>query len=213
MDHPDRRVDARVLERDLRRIFGTRLQSLSTYGDGTHALVVVDTLTVDDLHACAERTAAWHAAQLATPLLLAAHEFESALDAFPLEFGAIIAHHTVVFGKAPFDGLAVDPADLRRAIEVQARSQLIHLREGFLETRGDANALALLIADSAPAFGALVESVRRLNPSFDPVASAKEILALAGAHDVAASEAERIFPAYVEAVERLVKYVDTWTQQ
>ena len=211
MDHPDRRADVRVLERDLRRIFGTRLQSLSTYGDGAHALVIVDTLTVDDLHACAERTAAWHEAHLATPLVLAGHEFESALDAFPLEFGAILAHHTVVLGKAPFDGLTVDPADLRRAIEVQARSQLIHLREGFLETRGDANALALLIVDSAPAFTALVESVRRLNPSFDPGTGAKAIVALVGAHDIAAAEAERIFPAYVEAVERLVTYVDQWT--
>jgi|SRR5579871_4051993 len=204
-------ADVRVLERDLRRIFGDRLQSLSTYGDGAHALVIVTTLTVDDLHACAERTAAWHAAHLATPLLLAAHEFESALDAFPLEFGAILAHHTVVAGKAPFDGLTVESADLRRAVEVQARSQLIHLREGFLETRGDANALALLIVDSAPAFTALVASVRRLNAAFDPGPAAKPILALAGAHDLAAADAERLFPAYVDAVERLVNYVDRWT--
>jgi hypothetical protein len=211
MDHPASTADVRVLERDLRRIFGTRLQSLSTYGDGAHALVIVERLTVDDLHACAERTAAWHAAHLATPLVLAAHEFESSLDAFPLEFGAILARHTLVTGSAPFDGLTVDPVDLRRAIEVQARSQLIHLREGFLETRGNANALALLVLDSAPAFTALVASVRRLSAGFDPGDGARPVLALVGAHDLAAAEAERIFPGYVEAVERLVTHVDQWT--
>ena len=36
-------------------------------------------------------------------------------------------------------------ADLRRACEVQARSHLLHLREGYLETRGRADALSDLI--------------------------------------------------------------------
>ena len=210
MAHSDAKADVRVLERDLRTIFGARLQSLSTYGDGAHALVIVDALTADDLRACAARAAAWHGAHLATPLLLAAHEFESALDAFPLEFGAILADHTVVAGKAPFDSLRVDPADLRRAIEVQARSQLIHLREGYVEARGSANHLSLLMFDSAPAFKALVDSVRRLDPAFDAGPGAKPILALVGAHDLAAADAERLFAPYLETLERLVDHVDTW---
>jgi hypothetical protein len=213
MEHSNGPADVRVLERDLRNIFGARLRSISTYAAGAHTLVIVETLTAADLRACAERTSAWHDAHLATPLLLAAHEFESSLDAFPLEFGAILAHHTVVAGKPPFDGLQVDPADLRRGVEVQARSQLIHLREGYVETRGDANGVSLLIVDSAPAFKALLESVRRLDPAFDAGAVAKEIAALAGAHDLASSEAERLFPRYLEAVERLVMHVDRWTGQ
>ena len=89
-------------------------------------------------------------------------EFADSRDAFPLEFGAILADHTVVAGQNPFDGLAVDPADLRRACEVQARSHLLHLREGYLETRGRADALAVLIVRSAPPFAALLQSVARL---------------------------------------------------
>jgi len=211
MGHSDATGDVRRLERDLRAIFGARLQSLVTYGGGAHTLAIVDTLTTLDLRACAERAASWHGAHLATPLLLAAHEFESSLDAFPLEFGAILASHTVVAGKTPFDGLSVDRADLRRAIEVQARSQLIHLRESYIETRGGANALSLLIVDTAPAFKALVESVRRFDPSFEPAAGARSVVALAGAHDLASADAEQLFPGYVEALERLVKHVDTWT--
>lgn len=211
MDHSDSAADVRVLERDLRAIFSTRLQSLSTYGHGAHALAIVDTLTAADLKACAARAGAWHDAHLATPLLLAADEFESALDAFPLEFGAILEHHTLVAGKPPFDGLRVDPADVRRAVEIQARSQLIHLREAYLETRGGANHLSLLILDSAPAFKALVDSVRRLDPNFDAGPAVKPIVALVGAHDLASDEAERLFPTYLEALERLVNHVDGWT--
>src|SRR4051812_47616664 len=96
------------LERELREVFGSRLQSLITYGqrvgrenasaDGhgahgahghdaapAHSLAIVDTLTPDDLRACAGRIEAWHGVGLATPLLFAAHEFEQSLDAFPLE--------------------------------------------------------------------------------------------------------------------------------
>jgi hypothetical protein len=199
-----------LLQRDLRSIFGARLRSLSTYAGGAHTLVIVDTLTADDLRACATRAGAWHDAKLATPLFLAAHEFESALDAFPLEFGAILADHVVVAGQAPFDGLTVDPADVRRAIEVQARSHLLHLREGFIEARGRSDALSLLIVDSAPAFSALLTSLGRLDRSFDPGPAATEIAALAGAHDVSSAEAERLFPPYLEAVERLVTHVDSW---
>src|SRR5580765_7371244 len=178
MANPDA---VQALEHQLREVFGNRLQSLVVYGQravrdahGGHAahgahngpqtrtLAVVDSMTADDLRACAGRVDAWHGAGLATPLFFAAHEFERSLDAFPLEFGAILADHTVVTGANPFASLAVDPADIRRACEVQARSHLLHLREGFLETRGRGDALAVLIVKSAAAFAALVTSIARL---------------------------------------------------
>src|SRR5439155_11543442 len=105
--------------------------------------------------ACAKAAAKWHDAGLATPLLLTAGEFERSLDAFPLEFGAIIADHRVVAGRDPFQGLASDPTDLRRACEVQARSHLLHLRHGFVETNGSGDAVAVLIVQSAAPFAAL----------------------------------------------------------
>src|SRR5947209_9568481 len=50
-----------------------------------------------------------------------------------------------------------------RACEVQARGHLLHLREGYLETRGRNDALAVLIVRSAPAFAALVSNLARLD--------------------------------------------------
>ena len=240
-----------TLEKELRGIFGARLMSLVSYGDrsrattraaqthdrhghgpahddagGVQTIAMVETLTGDDLRACAGRVAAWHDAGLATPLVLAAHEFARSLDAFPLEFGAIIADHTLVAGRNPFEGMAVDAADLRRAVEVQARSHLLHLREGFLETRGRANAVAVLIEQSAPAFTALLSSLARLDhqPSHDPAAVARhaerqlgvaggvvsEVVALAGPREISSQDADRLFPAYLDAVEKLVTYIDTW---
>lgn len=235
----------RALERDLREIFGARLQSLVLYdvhshdesdpsghshgrqAPPMHTLAIVDRLTVDDLRACVERVARWHDRRLATPLLLAAHEFADSLDAFPLEFGAILSDHIVVSGSNPFDGLHIVPADLRQACEVQARSHLLHLREGYLETRGQADALAVLIVQSAAPFAALLKSVARLQgvSTHDAGAAGRhaertldipggiisDVIKLAGVTEISSTEAVRIFPAYVEAVERLVKFVDAWS--
>ena len=233
-----------TLERELREVFGNRLQSLVVYGQRTvhnhdahdahgHAappartLAVVDSMTADDLRACAARVEAWHAGGLATPLLFAAHEFEQSLDAFPLEFGAILADHAVVAGANPFASLAVDPADVRRACEVQARSHLLHLREGFLETRGRGDALAVLIVQSAAAFAALVTSIARLEghatddiPSAarhverilgTPDSAVAEVTTLVRARDITSADAERIFAPYLDAVDRIVRYVDGWS--
>jgi hypothetical protein len=252
MQIPDA-VDA--LERDLRGIFGTRLHSLVAYGlrarargrsDGSHAaehaqdravthtLAVVETLSTDDLRACSARVDAWHESGLATPLLLASHEFGRSLDAFPFEFGAILADHLLVAGTNPFDGLKVETVDLRRACEVQARGHWLHLREGYLETRGRSDALAVLIVESAPAFAALVTSVAHLDAAAgadgpsdpgDVVGAARHvercvsmpdtasrIVALVGVGEIPSAEADRLFAPYLETMGRLVKYIDNWTR-
>jgi hypothetical protein len=237
-----------ALERELRGICGPRLQSLVVYGQRalthrTHdphahaaqagppvrTMAVVDALGANDLRACAALTAAWHDRGLATPLMVAAHEFGRSLDAFPLEFGAIIADHAVVAGANPFESLTVDPADIRRACEVQARSHLLHLREGYLETRGRSDALAMLVVESAPAFASLIASVARLErpDNDDPSAAARHmertlgvppgaigaILGLVGVHEISSAQAEQLFPPYLDAVERLVNYVDGWSRR
>jgi hypothetical protein len=240
-----------ILERDLREIFGARLQSLVAYGVGAkershadehapghhaerplaHTMAVADTLTADDLRACAGRLGTWHDAGLATPLLLAAHEFERSLDAFPLEFGAIVADHVVVSGRNLFDGACVDPTDLRRACEVQARSHLLHLRQGYVEARDNGDALGVLIVQSAAPFAALLAAVARLQGAREstardaaaagrhverlldlPGSAISDVVKLAGITEISAAEAARIFPAYLHATEQLVKFVDGWTR-
>ncbi len=203
---------------DLRGLFGPRLRSVVEYDGGhnrtgAHTLAIVEGLTAGDLAAAAAKVSGWHAAQVATPLLLAAHEFEDALDAFPLEFSAILARHRVIAGPDPFTTLSVDPADLRRACELQARSHLLHLRQGYLETGGRPDAVATLIVRSAPSFRALLDSLERLEGARPHVATgiAADVAALAGVTTLADADAERLFPPYLEAVDRLVKYIDGWS--
>jgi hypothetical protein len=221
----------RALERDLRDIFGGRLRSLVVYqptadDERTPTLVIVDSLSAEDLQACAGRVGAWNEAGLDTPLLVAAHEFERSLDAFPFEFGAILADHRVAMGPDPFTDLTIDPAHLRHACEIQARSHLLHLREGFLEARGRGDRLAELILRSATPLIALIKSVARLQNrnAADAAATAATlerdlglpdrslagVAKLSGGSVLSSDEARRLFPGYLEAVARLTTYIDAW---
>jgi hypothetical protein len=242
---PEIPTAAKTLERDLREVFGNRMQSFVVYGihahhaeHGTashghghdepplvHTLTVVDSVGHDDLRACTARLASWQEAHMATPLVLAADELARSLDAFPFEFSAILADHTVVSGRNPFEGLQIESADLRRACEVQARSHLLHLRQGFMETTGRGDRLAVLVVRSAGAWASLLENVVRLQglPGLDRAAvgrhveralnltsGVEDIVKLVGVKEISSADALRLFPPYLAAAERLTKYVDQW---
>jgi hypothetical protein len=217
---------------DLRAIFALRLNAVVVYGRHAvgpapdallHTLARVTELGMPDLEACARRARAWQKQGLAVPLIVAKDEFARALDAFPLEFGAILAAYRVVHGPDPFEGLAVQPADLRRACEVEARGFLLHLREGFIESEADPPAVARLVTASAPALRTLLVNLARLDGVDDVSPSEYVQTKLGGAHGrsiaavvglvdspVASVDGARSFNDYLAAAEALVAYVDRW---
>jgi hypothetical protein len=205
-----------AVARDLGRIFGERLISLVAYGErdeeGAHTLALVERLAFADLALCAPLVPTWHRFGLATPLILTHDEFRRTLDVFPLEYGDIIAHHAVITGANPLAGIVVPETDLRRACEQQAKSHLIHLREGFLETHGDAPAVARMIASSAPAFRALLQNLERLEPGAARGSGISDDLPreVAAAADATIAEPSALLSRYIAAVERLWQYVDAW---
>ena len=233
------------LQSDLQEIFGTRFESLVLYGTHVHAtagapprapvhtLALVASLTYADLTACASRMRDWAGAGLAAPLLLRADEFAASLDAFPLEYGAIIAHHQVLHGSDPFAGISVDPEDVRRACEVQAKSHLLHLREGFLETGGRGEAVARLIQGSIGSFTTLLINLATLDGDGDgsvatsPDALARyaesyvkisgalitRLLGLASSPAPSADEAIQLYPPYLDASDTLARFVDRWKER
>ena len=226
--HGDRVVAA------LRTVFGDRLRSVVAYGphldeghDGTFScLALVASVTVADLEACAARSHGWQREGIATPLLLPEEEFRRSLDAFPLEHAEMLRAHELLFGNNPFDGVTIERADVRRACEAQIKSHLVHLREGFIEAGGTPRAIAELVTASAPAFGALLRNIARLNGSSasDRAAATRDgaraarlqegvvtdILALERPSALKATDAARVFPEYLAAVEQLARYVDAW---
>jgi hypothetical protein len=235
------------LHEDLSEIFGKRLRSLLAYethfgaltdaadrnagagDDHVHAMAVVESLTFANLVACAAKVADWTTAKIGTPLLLPHDEFERSLDAFPLEFSAIAEHHVLVAGTDPFDTAEINPRDVRRACETQAKSHLLHLREGFLEARGEPAAVSRLIAASVPSFRTLLVNLARLDAAHAhtrealvrhasgvlevPPALVEHVLSVRRPDDVDRSDPLRLYTGYLDAVERLARFLDTWKAQ
>jgi hypothetical protein len=229
---------AASLADDLAGIFGGRLRAVLVFG--THArphprtvkapvqtLALVESLEYADLSAGADRASSWRGRGLDMPLLLPAGEFQRSLDAFPLEYGDIIAHHIVVRGDNPFAGLAVAPEDLRRACEVNIRSHAIHLREGFLLAGQQPQLVADLIVSSSNPFASLIQTFAQVTGA--PSQSPPEVLAahvgrVAGLdqellgrlllleedHALDPSEAVQLYPPYLDAVQGLIRVIDAW---
>lgn len=225
---------AALLVTDLRHIFAVRLRSLVAYGpqiegDGDApltCLALVDSLDMADLEACARMARQWTRQGLAIPLILPDQEFRRSLDAFPLEYGEILRAYERVFGADPFDGASISRDDLRRACETQVKSHLVHLREGFIEAGGLPQAISALVSTSAPAFGALLRNLARLNgsPSSNRADATREgaraaglsegvvtdMLAIERQPSIPTTDAARMFPQYLAAVEQLARVVDAW---
>jgi hypothetical protein len=234
----DQQSAAATLAADLQRTFGRRLHALVAYGLAgpdqlLHTLALVDEVTFADLTACAPSVHRWRRAGLAVPLLLARDEFDRSLDVFPVEYGEIVANHVTIVGQDPFAGARIAEADLRRSCELQAKSHLIHLREGFLEAGGDPHETVYLMASSTHAFRALLGNIARLDrgpvPAGAPetgdaalAAFAERSIGVPGSvvRDVlsfkpaagAIAEPTELLGRYLAATERIWEYVDGWTR-
>ena len=132
----------------LQAVFGRRLASVLAYGPWVvespsavlppldtpiNTLALVDELDFADLSACAERAPDWWRRD--SPCRCSSRGTSSSRRSMRSHSSSahIIARHVNLTGTDPFEGMRVRDEDLRRACEVQVRSHLIHLREGFLE--------------------------------------------------------------------------------
>lgn len=230
MSSSDRIAALSPLVDDLRRIFAERLEAVVAYGRARHgpvpSLALVQSLTIEDLTACAARAAAWRRAGAATPLLMTRGDFSRSLDAFPIEYGEILDTHEVVLGDDPFDGLTIRHEDLRRACEVQVKSHLLHLREDYVEGGARPSDIDTLVRESAPGFAALLRHLARLDNlpgSSDtqlidyasrrvrlPTRVVGDLLSLDDPQGPPAVDTVKLFPAYLAAMERLTEFVDEW---
>jgi len=212
------------LAADARRVFAGRFVAVVAYGPAS-GLVFASSVTAADLDALGVLTETWHRDGLATPLLVTPDEFRRSLDAFPLEYQAILDRHLLIDGASPFDGARVGTDDLRRACEIEARAHLIHLRQGWIEAAGHSQELAELIARSAVPLRALLANLARLHgrEADDTEALARLAEELAGLPGElvrtvlaleSASEPNRALvarlPEYLDASEQLWSSIDRW---
>ena len=212
------------LAADLTRVFGDRFVALVAYGP-TRTAAFARSIRAADLEALSALSARWHYEGLETPLLITPDEFARSLDAFPVEYQAMLDRHVLVAGESPFTGARPSDADLRRACEVQAKSFLIHLRQGWLQASDHGHEQTHLLIESAAPLRALIANVARLKGA--PHASDQDIAGFASSIPGVSTELvagilsleedpNRVgqftsrMNDYLGLAERLWAYVDGW---
>ena len=147
---------------DFQRVFGNRFVALVASPSGAAAAFVAS-LGAEDLDALGPLADAWRRDSVAMPLVMTPDEFRRSLDTFPLEYQSLLDHHVVIAGHPPFEGVQIQPGDMRRACEVQARGHLIHLRQGWIGQAAHQGGLAHLLADSAAPLRSTLANLARLH--------------------------------------------------
>ena len=225
------------LVEQLRRAYGPELRSVVLYGSaaaGEHipkrsdynVLVLVDALSLDRLSAAASVARAWSEGGNPAPMTLTMSEWRGSADIFAMEYADILERHKILYGESPFDGIRVDPRDLRLQLEHEAMGKLLRLRQGVLASGGDGRLETELLAASLSTIMVIFRSVARLQgetPPKDNLALAQSVARYAGfdakpfeqvvrhvrgEQTIAAGEVRSVVAGYLAGMEKLVAHLN-----
>jgi predicted nucleotidyltransferase len=225
------------LVEQLRAAYGPELRNVVLYGSaaaGEHIpkrsdyniLVLVDKLSLERLRAAAAVSSAWGEAGNPPPMTLTTHEWRSSADIFAMEYADIIDRHKVLYGENPFDGIRVDPKDLRLQLEHEAMGKLLKLRQGVLASGGNERRQTDLLADSLSTIMVIFRAVVRLergvpakdnltlsqtvarNAGFDASPFERVVRHVRGEQPITPAEVGNVIAGYLDGMERLVDHLD-----
>jgi hypothetical protein len=223
----------------LQAIYGSDLVAVALYGSaarGEHVakhsdlnvLVVVERITMEHLRREAPLARAWREAGNPPPLTLTRAEWMGGADIFPIEYSDILAHHTVLAGSLPLDGIRVHHADLRLQLEHEGMSKLLRLRHAVLLAGKDARALRELLENSVSTMLVLFRAMLRLvgeSPPADSEAVCARVQERCGIETatvlrivrhtrqkdpIAAAEAGSLVEQYLATAQAMVSYLDRY---
>jgi len=229
-----------IFTEELKKTCGENLRSVVLYGSAAagdslessdyNLLVVTERLDAAVLLSLTGLCARWDKAGNPAPLLFAGETLLRSADVYPVEFSDIIQTRKVLFGADPFEGMKIEPANLRLELEHELKSKLILLRSRFLLTGGAPKEVEKLMASSLSAFLTLFKAALRLYGGTPP-AKKLEVLPLLAKHikfdeeiftivwELKAGKKRsgldplQIFSRYLAAAQSVTDSVDLWLQK
>lgn len=225
----------------LTAIYADELVAVALYGSAArgeqamrhsdlNVIVIVRRITMDHLRKESPVARSWREAGNPPPLTLTRAEWLGGADIFPMEYADILAHHKVLTGTLPLEGVAVELADLRLQLEHEAMSKLLRLRHAVLGAAGDSRALLALLEDSVSTMLVLLRAALRLMGEVPPTDSeamcerftarsgrdtaiVRRILRHArGTEAIDKRVAEGVVEEYLSFAETFVTFVDAYSQ-
>jgi hypothetical protein len=140
-----------------------------------NVVIVSDPLGLPELDALAGPVSDWTRAGNEAPLLFTSGQLATSADAFPIELADMRQSRKTLFGEDLLAGIKISPAHLRLQLERELKGKLLSLRRRYLQTTGDNQRLANLMAASLSTILVLFRAALRL---FQPEVPATKIEAL-----------------------------------
>jgi predicted nucleotidyltransferase len=223
---------------DLQATHGDNLASIVLYGSaaaGDHIelrsdynlLIALNRITPEDLRVAQAPMREWQRLGHPLPVYFTVEELSDAADVFPIEFHQMANARIVLYGRDPFEFVHLSDENLRHQTEYELRSKLIQLRRLYIPASTSVDKLASLMNESLASFAALFRAVLLLFGRPAPVAKPDCVRATVELLDLdpipfeqifdfrsgealpgTEKEANEIFGAYLEQLEKVVEAVD-----
>jgi len=154
-------------------VFGEQLEGMLLYGSAVRGeflpgrsnlniLLLVSSYDSAVLKQYSALHRQWSKEQIVVPLFLTEEELHMSAAVFPLEFLEIQEHHRVLGGRDPFIGFHVKADRLREAVVQGLTSNLLRLRQRYVEGGGTDDAATILLPLSITSTIPLLRGVQRL---------------------------------------------------
>jgi hypothetical protein len=202
---------------------GDYVQTRSDY----NLLIALNRITPADLRQAQAPMRNWQRLGHPLPVYFTVEELNDAADVFPIEFHQMEKARLVLYGEDPFKSLQFSDVNLRHQTEYELRSKLIQLRRLYIPASVAVEKLAALMSDSLASFAALFRPVLMLHGQEPPISkpdcvrATAKLLGLDGdafeqIFDLRESgetlltevEANDLFGAYLQQIERVIEAVD-----
>lgn len=222
---------------ELESVYDERLASVVLYGSAARGeyrpgrsdlnlLVLLGDTSPAAIRRGTEAARAWVAEGNPPPLVMSVEEWRGSADVFAIEMADIRDAHLVLAGADPFEGISVDPADLRLQCERELKGKKLQLRERYLLFAGSPQELGELLERSFSTFLVLFRTVLRLageDPAGDPEAVVRRLgervgfapgplleihRARSGGAKLLPGADDPVVVGYLEAVARVTAWVD-----
>jgi pimeloyl-ACP methyl ester carboxylesterase len=191
-------------------------------------LIALNRITPADLRQAQAPMRNWQRLGHPLPVYFTLSELSDAADVFPIEFYQMEKARIVLYGPDPFESLQLSDVNLRHQTEYELRSKLIQLRRLYIPASVSVDKLSALMSDSLGSFAALFRPVLMLHGQDPPIAKPacvratakllglddepfEQIFALRASGEemrLTEVEANDLFGAYLEQIERVIEAVD-----
>jgi hypothetical protein len=192
-------------------------------------LLVVSPLTLAELETIQPLANQWIGIKHRPPRLFSPQQLVASLDAFAIEWHDIHQARRILHGTDPFIDLSIDRGALRVQVERELHALVLALREGYLLCRHEPARLRLTLRGAIVPTLVLFRAVLRLFQQHEivPAVKLEALRALAArlefdatpfftvydwhlrrSNPGSASDAPRVFAAYLRTTERILEMVD-----